>query len=156
MGRIFRKYKKDEIAARMLETALDLHFEGKDGFSVVQLAAAAEEVLAGFLKTKKNEKESGSVSIARERTISALKEIYAMHGVERTVERIGKELNFLRNKTKHYDASSDPTEISTCLELEVESALFRAVENYVMHFGNLTEKMSRFINIRGSAQYWKA
>lgn len=147
MSIVYRSYKKREIAHRMLETALDLYFDQGDGFSIIHLAAAAEEVLAGLTKEDtKSESNSSSIQTAREKTISALKEIHAIQGTKRTEKEIGTHLNFVRNKTKHHDHKSDPVEVSACLELEVEGAIFRAIENYMLHFGNPTEKMVRYIN----------
>jgi hypothetical protein len=123
-----------------------LYFDEGDGFSIIHLAAAAEEVLAGLLKSKKNESVNGPVRTAREKTISTLKEIHAIRGSERTERGIGTYLNFVRNKTKHHNAESDSDEIAACLELEVDSAISRAIENYVLYFGVPTENMVRYIN----------
>ncbi len=141
---VFQGYKKDEIASGMLETALDLYFNKADGFSIIHLAAASEEVLAGLLKSKK--KESLLFQTAREKAISALKEIHKVRGNNRTEKEIGTFFNFVRNKTKHHDNENDSNEISICLDLEVDSALSRAIENYVLYFSDPTEKMLRYIN----------
>ncbi|MGD0886273.1 MAG: hypothetical protein ABSA46_15625 [Thermodesulfovibrionales bacterium] len=58
------------------------------------MAAAAEEVLAGLLKSKRDENESGPVCTARGKTISSLKEIHAIHGSGRS----GKEIGFFCTK----------------------------------------------------------
>ncbi len=146
MAMVYRKYRKDEIAARMLDTALDLLFKGGDGFSIIHLAAAAEEVLAGLINHKNNESDSRPVQTAREKTISVLKEIHAIHGTNRTEEEIGHYLNSVKNKIKHPGHKSDPVVFSACLELEVEGAIFRAIENYILYFGNPTDKMIQYIN----------
>jgi len=146
MGMVYKSYKKGEIAARMLGTALDLYFDRGDGFAIINVAAASEEVLAGLLKNNGNEKISGPVCTAREKTISALKEIHAVHDSKRSEKEIGTYLNFVRNKTKHHDVENDSDEIATCLELEVESIISRAIENYVLYFKVPTEKMLRYIN----------
>lgn len=143
---VYRSYKKAEIATRMLETAIDLRFECGDGFSIIHLAAAAEEVLDGLIKTKENENDSSHVRTAREKSISTLKEIHAIHGAERTDKQIGSYLNSVRNNTKHHNANIDPIQICACLELEVEGAIFRAIENYILYFGNPTEQIVQYIN----------
>ncbi|MBU6392600.1 MAG: hypothetical protein KGJ87_11395 [Planctomycetota bacterium] len=148
MVKVYRNYRKDEIAARMLDTALDLFFKDGDGFSIIHLAAAAEEVLAGLIKHKATKAYSSPVQTAREKTISALKEIHAIHGTNRTEKEIGTYLNSVRNKTKHHDPESDPVEFSACLELEVEGAVFHAIENYILCFGNPTDKIIRYINLQ--------
>ncbi len=144
MTKVLRKYKKEEIATRILETAIDLFFSGGDGFSIIHLAAASEEVVAGLLARKVA--VGGGISSARERTISALEEIHAVHGSKRTKKQIGTYLNFVRNQTKHHSPERDPTEIAVCLDLEVERALLQAIENHIQLFGTPTEKIIRYIN----------
>lgn len=144
MTKVYCNYKKDEIAARMLDTALNLHFEGGDGFSIIHLSAAAEEVLAGLIVNKTNGGDVATVQTAREKTIAALKEMHRAHGTERSEKQIGTYLNFVRNQTKHHNTKSDPTNINVCLELEVEMAINRAIESYTLYFGNPTEKMVRY------------
>jgi hypothetical protein len=142
---VYRSYKKSEIANMLLETALDLYFSRGDGFSIIHLAAAAEEVLSGLLN-KKNENAIGPHYTTRERTISTLKEIHAIHDSERSRREISDFLNYVNNKTKHHNAVSDSDEITACLELEIDSVLSRAIENYFLYFETLTEKMLRYIN----------
>lgn len=48
------KFHKKDIALRQMQTALELFFAGADLFSVVTLAAAAEEILGDLLRQKKN------------------------------------------------------------------------------------------------------
>ena len=146
MNMVYRSYKKSEIATRMLETALDLYFDDRDGFSMLHLAAAAEAVLAGLIKSNKNKINNSSIKTAREKTISVLEEIHSKHGTKRTEKEIGTYLNFVINKTKHHNAESDSFEISACLDLEVEGAILRAIENYWLLFGDPTEKMVQYIN----------
>jgi hypothetical protein len=144
MSKVYRTYKKSEIADKMLETALDLYFGNGDGFSIIHLAAAAEEVLAGLLKRGRN--RTGQVCTAREKSISALKQLHTIYGSERSEKEIGTSLNYVRNKTKHHDSESDLDQIDACLELEVESVISRAIENYLLYFEVPSEKILRYIN----------
>jgi hypothetical protein len=144
MTAMFRKYKKKEIATRILETAIDLFFSSGDGFSIIHLAAASEEIVAGLLAGEAA--AGGGISSARERAISALEAIHAVHGSTRTKKQIGSCLNFVRNQTKHHSPECDPTEIAVCLDLEVERALLQAIENHIQLFGTTTEKITRYIN----------
>lgn len=148
MGHVFKDYRKDEIAAGLLETALELYFNGRDGFSVIHLAAASEEVLAGMIKGKRdpNNVAHPSEQTAREQAILALNAIHIAQGTKRTEKEIGKYLNYVRNQTKHHDPNSDPDVIGLALGLEVESVLWRAIENYVRYFGNPSQSMVRFLN----------
>lgn len=148
MGYVYKNYRKDEIAAGLLETALELYFSGRDGFSVVHLAAASEEVLSGLIRRKRapNNAVHPSEQTAREQAISALKEIHSARGETRTEKEIGTYLNYVRNQTKHHDDKSDPDEITLSLGLEIESILWRAIENYVRYFGSPSQSMMQFIN----------
>jgi len=148
MGYVYKNYRKDEIAAGLLETALELYFNGRDGFSVIHLAAASEEVLAGMIRAKRdpNNATQPSQQTAREQEISFLKSLHAVHGTKRTEKEIGTYLNEVRNQTKHHDPKSDPDVIALALGLEVESVLWRGIENYVRYFGNPSQAMMRFLN----------
>jgi hypothetical protein len=148
MGYVYKEYRKDEIAAGLLETAFELYFSGRDGFSVIHLAAASEEVLSGMIKGKREPNNAAHQfeKTAREQAISALGAIHAAQGTKRTEKEIGAYLNEVRNQTKHHDPQSDPDVIALALGLEVESILLRAIENYVRYFGNPSPSMVRFIN----------
>jgi hypothetical protein len=147
MGYVYKKYRKDEIAAGLLETALDLYFNGRDGFAVIHLAAASEEVLDGMIKGKRDPNNTGHPmeQTAREQTISCLGAIHVARGTKRTEKQIATYLNEVRNQTKHHDPKSDPDMVSLALGLEVESVLWRAIENYVRYFGNPNQSIMRFL-----------
>jgi len=147
MGYAYKNYRKDEIAAGLLETALELYFNGRDGFSVIHLAAASEEVIAGMIKGKRDTNNAAHPfeQTAREQEISALRAIHGTHGTKRTEKEIGTYLNEVRNQTKHHDPKSDPDVIALSLGLEVESVLWRAIENYVRYFGNPSQSVMRFL-----------
>uniref|UniRef100_C6E507 Uncharacterized protein n=1 Tax=Geobacter sp. (strain M21) TaxID=443144 RepID=C6E507_GEOSM len=49
------KFHKKDVAYRELQTALKLFFAGADLFSVITLAAAAEEILGELLRQKEGE-----------------------------------------------------------------------------------------------------
>jgi hypothetical protein len=148
MGHVYKEYRKDEIAGGLLETALELYFSGRDGFSVIHLAAASEEVLSGMIKGKRgpNNVAQPSEQTAREQEISALKAIHVALGTERTEKEIGTYLNYVKNQTKHHDPKKDPDLIALALGTEVESVLLRAIENFVHYFGNPSPSMVRFLN----------
>lgn len=57
------KFHKQEIAARELQTALRLFFAGGDIFSVITLAGAAEEIIAGLLQQKRSPERGGFRSV---------------------------------------------------------------------------------------------
>lgn len=138
------KYNKADIAASMLDTAIVLYFSGGDGFSIVQLAAASEEVLAGLLAGKFA--SGAEVLSARKKSLSVLERIHELRGSIRTGKKIGTNLNFVRNQTKHHSHGDDQAEIFACLDLEVKSVLCRAIDNYIQLFGMPTENITSYIN----------
>ena len=146
MGYVYKSYRKDGIAARLLDTALQLHSNGGHGFSILLLARSAEAVLGGMIKGKRSGTAATNVAerTAREETIDVLRAIHAVHGTQRTEKEIGDFLNCVLNSIKHHDASTDAEEINLCLEMEVETALSLAIENYTRYFGDATESMLRF------------
>jgi hypothetical protein len=148
MGHVYKEYRKDEIAAGLLETALELYFRRSDGFSVIHLAAASEEVLSGMIKGKRSPSKAvqPSEQTAREQSISALKAIHDIRGNKREEKEIGDYLNAVRNQTKHHDPQRDPDVLALALTIEVESILLRAIENYARYFGIPSLSMLRFIN----------
>ncbi|MGH6846002.1 MAG: hypothetical protein ACREC0_00780 [Methylocella sp.] len=153
--RQLKTYAKRDIATRLLETALKLYFNGGDGFAVIHLAAASEELLSGMIK---EQRESGvdlpalaSERTAREKSIRAIGGIREVHGSPKKTEKeIGDYLNRVRNETKHY-GSTDNEEILVILEFEIEETLHRSIDNFVHYFKAPTESMLRFIKEYASA-----
>lgn len=145
MERIVREYRKIDVARSMLDTAIGLYLSNGDRFSVLHLASAAEEVVAGLLKGRR----SGSSPIcerdrtAREKTVAAIREILKARGLVRTEQEIGSFLNAVRNGTKHH-GGQDPEAITADVESEAWDSLFRAIDNYGRYANTLSEKMIEF------------
>lgn len=120
------KYQKSEISKKMLETAIELYLEDKCKFSIVQLAGAAEEVMAGLLKAKDHKVITG-----REEAKEWLINITKNYGNELTDKEAGDSLNQIRNSTKHHDAKStiEDLEIASISE-HAKSCIGRAIINY--------------------------
>ncbi|MGO9177263.1 MAG: hypothetical protein ACLQED_14175 [Desulfobaccales bacterium] len=55
-------------------------------------------------------------------------------------------MNYVRNQAKHHDRKSDPDVIALVSGREVESGLLRAIESFVLYFGNPSPSMVRFLN----------
>ncbi|MGH6796231.1 MAG: hypothetical protein ACREDH_13795 [Methylocella sp.] len=143
-----KSYAKGDIAARLLETALNLHFNGGDGFAVIHLAAASEELLSGMIQRKRKSGRdlpaSASERTAREKSIATLGEIYKIDGKLKPEKEISAYINRVRNKTKHYD-NTDNEEILVILEFESEETLRRAIDNFLHHVNAPTESMMQLI-----------
>lgn len=114
------KFHKKDIAYRELQTALKLFFAGADLFSVITLAAAAEEILGELLR-QKEEEERG-----RFRSVS--------------------HLFTSRKKEPVSSGTLNESELYLHLDLRQE-ALFllgRGVDDYRALEGSQTEEMLRF------------
>lgn len=135
----FRTYRKTDIACSMIETAIDLYIKQGCLFSVMHLAASAQEVLSGLMKSR-----NPDISTFRESEIQVIGELHKIYGNEKTAKEVGSALNNTRNQTKHHDPKSDPSEIICAIELEAHADLVGAISNYYANTGFLTDAMSNF------------
>jgi len=116
-------YDKLEIARSQLETALQLFQDGKDLFSVITLAGAAEEILGKLLK------ERGQRN-ALETTERAAVDMYRqMFGEETGAKQFAERANRARNALKHHGQGQPRLVTLDPLE-EATDMLDRAVTNY--------------------------
>ncbi|WP_026843230.1 hypothetical protein [Citrifermentans bremense] len=114
------KFHKKDVAYRQLQTALKLFFAGADLFSVITLAAAAEEILGELLRQKKGEDRRGFQSV--------------------------KHLLTSRKTEPVSSGTLNESELYLHLDLRHE-ALFllgRSVDDYLALGGGATEEMLRF------------
>lgn len=116
------KFHKQEIAARQLQTALRLFFAGGDVFSVITLAGAAEEILAGLLEQKRAPEKGGFRSV-----LQLLRP--AKRGVEDGLGGNWHETDLY----VHMDARQ-----------EARFLLEKAIDGYLELFGELTAEMTRY------------
>jgi hypothetical protein len=116
-------YDKLAIARLQLETALQLFRDGKDLFSVITLAGAAEEILGNLLK----EQGQGNAYEALEGAAAAM--YRHMFGEEVGAKQFAKRANRARNALKHHDPGHPRTVTLDLLE-EATDMLDRAVANY--------------------------
>jgi len=145
MDRVVRECTRIEIARSMLDTAIKIYLDGGDRFSVLHLASAVEEVIAGLLKRRRAELPAVCLQdqAAREKAVAAIAEIHKARGVERTGKEIGTSLNAVRNGTMHHGDNA-PEVIVTDVESEAWGALFRAIDNYGHYANTLSEMMIEF------------
>jgi hypothetical protein len=138
----FRSFHKQDIAEKMLETALILFEMKQDSFSILHLAAA-EEVISGLIKMNNK-----NFINARDKQINTMIELEKIYDVKNAPSQksISACVNFIRNKTKHHDPSTDSDVITACPELEVDIILHRAIENYLALTNTLTQRMNDYLN----------
>ncbi len=136
-----RSYERRQIAKIQLETALRLYFEGKDFFSVLTLAGAAEEILGRLVEARGG--ECSLVSLT-----NAMSRIYWLEFNEDLPPKaFAERANRARNALKHLDRS-DTSPIVLDIEQEAADMLDRAVTNYWSVNDRLTESMQRFERAR--------
>lgn len=116
-----QSYAKKDIAANQIETALGLYFEGRDLFSVITLAGAAEEILGQLLQGR--------------------------NGKAGSFRSIWENLRPGRRKTPGSEGQSgqeSESHIHMDLQQEARFLLGRAIDDYHALTGTLSENMVRF------------
>lgn len=135
----------------MLQTALALYIKGGDRFSVLQLAGAAEEVISGHIKQRREYVATASeLKTAREILLESMAYIHKLLGQEKTsqeLEEIGKGMNFARNNTKHHDINQ-PDVLTLDIDSEAYDILRRAVESFKIYTNEVTELMRQFLELK--------
>jgi hypothetical protein len=134
-----KPYEKINIAEQMLETALSLFFEGKDYFSVLQIAGACEEILGQHVKLK-------GISNCLENDAEAYREVKRFLYDEKIA--LKGAINFLnkpKNSIKHMDGSNDTTTTMDPRE-SARAILERALTNWWKLERCFTPTMEKFLN----------
>lgn len=150
MHRLTTHFKID-IARNMLHTALSLYIDNGDRFSVLQLSGAVEEVISGLIKQRRvYDPLANETKTAREMHLENIDGIYKSIGKEKTNDEmrvIGQGMNFARNHTKHHDVNQSNA-LALDIDIEAHRTLRRAVDNYKLYIGDLTELMRSFQRIK--------
>jgi hypothetical protein len=145
MKRKDRGYRKIHNARSLLDEAIALYLANGDRSSILHLACAAEELLAGLSR----ERSTGSTPLceedrtAREKMVASSSEIFKSRGQLRTEEELALFLNVVRNGTMQC-GGRNPESIAADVETRAWDVLFRAVDNYVRHANNVSNKMIDF------------
>lgn len=118
------KHCKKQIAIEHLNLALSLRIEGRNPYSILHLAGAAEEMLGKLvmLKTRKN---------SLERVIDWIQSWGAISG--RHIDRKAGRVFVLgaKNGVKHINGEHDLS-LEADIEYEVTQTINRAIENFNM------------------------
>lgn len=125
------------IALAQLETALRLHRELQDPFSVVTLASAAEEILGKLVMARGGESALDSLKNAG----AAIHE--HLYGEPGDPARVAKRANRARNALKHWNAADGST-LTVDIHVEATDMLTRAIDNYWTLKTWLTPAMEAF------------
>lgn len=117
-----KAYTRLELAANQLEAAISLFVAGRDRFSVITLAGAADVILSRLVIN------TGQANF----TESILRSELEQCGADRTREEFGKEINdtLFINHLKHMD-DDDAGYIDIDLEECTLAAILKALANYV-------------------------
>lgn len=125
------------IALRQLETALRLYFEGEDYYSVITLAAAAEEILGQLLICSGSENSLNSLKKAT----GAIHEV--LYNQNPRDSETSKLANAARNAMKHWPPDK-PKVFEFDARGEAKDMLNRAIDNYYGLTESLSSLMQRF------------
>ena len=124
------------IALTQLETALRIYFERQDYFSVISLAANADEIFGKLLKAK-------GVESALENLKKADIAIHQyLYGETPSESKVADRANRAKNVVKHGMGTS-LTVVLDAVE-EAKDMLNRAIDNYWLLEQSLTPAMERF------------
>ncbi len=128
---------KQHVALMQLETALELFSEGRDYYSVVTLAGAADEIFGKMLEAR------GGVSALVSLTRASAAIHHIVNGLPGFEKAFAERANLARNALKHLRAGGE----SACeLEIKQEAIdmLDRAISNYWELTSMLSEAMEAF------------
>lgn len=127
------------IALTQLETGLGLFKEGRDYFSVITLAGAAEEILGKLLM------ERGATNSLESLTQAAVTIHRQLFDEELGARVFATRANRARNVLKHYDPGQEHNVTFDCRE-EATDILDRAISNYWHLEQSLTPRMTLFVD----------
>jgi hypothetical protein len=130
-------YQKIEIAQRQLDTAIRLFLEGKDLFSVVTLAGAADEILGKALEHRGLTSALTNMSEIEARVSAAFDDSSS------TAREIRDRANYARNHLKHHD-DPDAATVTVDIRQEAIDMLSRAFDNATMLDGPWSPEMYQY------------
>ena len=125
------------MATRQLETALAIYFEGRDYYSAITLAGAADEIFGQVLRAQGEETRVEEIA----KSVAAIyKKLY---GTEITPKSVVSRANGARNALKHWSATQ-PLVVEFDVLEEAKDMLERGIANYWALHRDLTKPMERF------------
>ena len=130
-------HKKVATAHAQVETALHLYFAGRELYSVITIAGAADELLGQLLRSRGSPSSLDSIKAA----VCAIHQ--HLYGTSIDPNSIADGANAARNALKHWAPGSPPEDSFDVVE-EARNMLNRAIDNYWSLEGKLTPKMERF------------
>lgn len=131
------EHNRKHMALVQLETALTLYFEGKDYYSVISLAGAADEIFGQLLKAKGID---NSLEGMKKSAVAIHKQLT---GESIDGSAIAQRANLARNSLKHWEAGQ-PLIVNFDAREEAQDMLNRAVDNYWALEYQLTPAMEQF------------
>ena len=127
------------MALMQLETALAVYFQGKDLYSVITLAGAADEIFGRMLAAKGLENHLDTIK----KSVAAI--FFQTTGRSLEPARVADRANRARNALKHWN-SREPAHIDFDAVEEAKDMLDRAISNYWTLEQALSPLMTRFQN----------
>jgi hypothetical protein len=126
------------MADTQLETALSMYFEGRDFYSVITLAGAADEIFGQILadQGKDNQLEIIKKNVAA---------IHKWAGNEGDTSWVAKRANLARNALKHW-SKGQPMVVNFDVVEEARDMLDRAIINLWRLGGVPSQAAARFLS----------
>ena len=132
-----QNHNRHDMALKQLETALSLYFSATDDYSVIILAASADDIFGQLLTA--NGQESSLETIKQ--SVVAIHGL--LHGTEITPSSVAYRANFARNSLKHWSADQSLV-VSFDAHEEAKDMLNRAIDNYWTLTELFSPAMERF------------
>jgi hypothetical protein len=148
-------YTKLEIACELLDTAMQLYVEKRDYFSIIHLAAAAEELFGKHLP--KAERIS-SIGLKAQISFDVLEkgeevEYVVAHDQNGERHRRAKEVMLRsKNRIKHMN---DKSESDTTITIDPAQAARRWIEDALCNFDKLRKRDEYFSRLPKSSAMWR-
>jgi hypothetical protein len=132
-----RKYHREEIASKQLETAVLMFLNGRDRFSVITLAGAASNILSQLVRNQ-----------GQEPFIDYSRRVHnALIGFTPPREKYNKYINDRLgiNALKHHSAG-DATHIELDEEKAAEDAITKSIADYIIIKGQKESFVRAFLS----------
>ena len=130
-------HDRKQMALVQLETALRVYFEGRDYYSVISLAGAADEIFGQLLAAKGID---NSLESMKKSAVAMHKQLTG-NSIDGTA--IAQRANLARNALKHWSAGQ-PLIVAFDAYEEAQDMLHRAIDNYWALDHNLSPAMERY------------
>lgn len=135
---------KLQAAGHLLDRAIELYLDKRDYISAIVLAGSAEDLMQGILVLQGRSNEA-----ARAQMVAAAQGIAQkiMPGEAVSEKDTIALMRGMFNWLRHSDKKDDPLQVAWHLDIEAETILFRALQNWDLLKGPEPARAMEFVNI---------